>query len=78
MCRFRRELSNAYFVAKVGLDTAENEPYQVCPTEQCSSPSAQSRHLEPDPERAVGAVAVVSVRLLLVELAAVRVHLGGI
>ena len=29
LCRSRRELSNAYFVAKFGLDTAENEPCQV-------------------------------------------------
>ena len=29
MCRSRRELSNAYFLAKFGLDTAENEPFQV-------------------------------------------------
>ena len=33
LCRSRRELSNAYFVAKFGLDTAENEPCQVCPIE---------------------------------------------
>ena len=33
LCRSQRELSNAYFVAKFGLDTAENEPCQVCPTE---------------------------------------------
>ena len=33
LCRSRRELSNAYFLAKFGLDTAENEPCQVCPTE---------------------------------------------
>ena len=33
MCRSRRELSNAYFVTKFSLDTAENEPCQVCPTE---------------------------------------------
>ena len=26
MCRSRRELSNAYFLAKFGIDTAENEP----------------------------------------------------
>ena len=32
LCRSRRELSNAYFLAKIGLDTAENEPCQVCPT----------------------------------------------
>ena len=29
-CRSRRELSNAYFLAKIGFDTAENEPCQVC------------------------------------------------
>ena len=31
LCRSRRELSNAYFLAKFGFDTAENEPCQVCP-----------------------------------------------
>ena len=32
LCRSRRELSNAYFLAKSGFDTAENEPCQVsCP-----------------------------------------------
>ena len=30
MCRSRRELSNAYLLAKFGFDTAENEPYKVC------------------------------------------------
>ena len=30
--RSRRELSNVYFLAIFGLDTAENEPSQVCPT----------------------------------------------
>ena len=29
MCRSRRELSNAYFFAKIGVDTAENEPLKV-------------------------------------------------
>ena len=33
MCRSRRELSNAYFLAKFGFDTAENEPSKVCPIE---------------------------------------------
>ena len=33
LCRSRRELSNAYFLAKFGFDTAENEPCQVCPIE---------------------------------------------
>ena len=29
LCRSRRELSNAYLLAKFGFDTAENEPCQV-------------------------------------------------
>ena len=28
MCRSRRELSNAYLLAKIGVDTAENEPLE--------------------------------------------------
>ena len=39
MCRSRRELSNAYFLAKFGFDTAENEPSKACPIE-CSWPAA--------------------------------------
>ena len=31
LCRSRRELLNAYFLAKFGFDTAENEPCEVCP-----------------------------------------------
>ena len=31
LCRSRRELSNAYLLAKFGSDTAENEPSEVCP-----------------------------------------------
>ena len=30
-CRSRRELSNADLLAKFGIDTAENEPWKVCP-----------------------------------------------
>ena len=30
-CRSREELSNEYFLAKFGFDTAENEPCKVCP-----------------------------------------------
>ena len=46
LCRSRRELSNAYFLAKFGLDTAENEPCQVCPTPRnaaasCAPPAAR-------------------------------------
>ena len=29
LCRSRRELSNEYFLAKIGVDTAENEPLEV-------------------------------------------------
>ena len=39
MCRSRRELSNAYLLAKFGFDTAENEPSKVCrprrPSKRC-------------------------------------------
>ena len=30
LCRSRRELSNAYLVAKFRFDTAENEPCKIC------------------------------------------------
>ena len=29
MCRSRRELTNEYLLAKIGVDTAENEPLEV-------------------------------------------------
>ena len=29
MCRSRRELSNEYLLAKIGVDTTENEPLEV-------------------------------------------------
>ena len=31
LCRSLRELSNEYLLAKIGFDTAENEPCKVCP-----------------------------------------------
>ena len=31
LCRSRRELSDAYFLAKFGFDTIDNEPCKVCP-----------------------------------------------
>ena len=34
LCRSRRELSNAYLLAKFGFDTTENEPCKVCPIPQ--------------------------------------------
>ena len=37
-CRSRRELSNEYLVAKIGFDTAENEPCKVCPLSVYRSP----------------------------------------
>ena len=36
MCRSRRELSNAYSLAKFGFDTAENEPSKVWPIKRYS------------------------------------------
>ena len=42
LCRSRWELSNAYFLAKFGIDTAENEPCPVCPTPRCHA-AASSR-----------------------------------
>ena len=38
LCRSRQELSNAYFVAKFGFDTAVNEPFHVCPFSAYRSP----------------------------------------
>ena len=38
LCRSRRELSNAYFLAKFRFDTAENEPCKVCPLSVYSFP----------------------------------------
>ena len=29
LCRSQRELSNEYLLAKIGVDTAENEPLEV-------------------------------------------------
>ena len=34
MCRYRRDLSNAYLLATFGFDTAENEPCKVCPIDE--------------------------------------------
>ena len=42
MCRSRRELSNAYLLAKIGVDTAENEPCKVCPLSVYRSPRSVS------------------------------------
>ena len=50
MCRSRRELSNAYLLAKFGFDTAENEPFQVCPLSAYRPPRSQPRNLLRDDE----------------------------
>ena len=39
--RSRRELSNAYFLAKFGFGTAVNEPFQVCPLSAYRSPRCE-------------------------------------
>ena len=41
LCRSRRELSNAYLLAKFGFDKAENEPFQVCPLSAYRSPRSK-------------------------------------
>ena len=41
LCRSRRELSNAHLLAKFGLDTAENEPCQVCPIPRNAAASSR-------------------------------------
>ena len=43
LCGSRQELSNAYFLTKFHFDTAENEPCQDCPTEQCSRSARAGR-----------------------------------
>ena len=41
LCRSRRELSNAYLLAKFGFDAAENEPCQVCPIPRDAATEAE-------------------------------------
>ena len=41
MCRSRPELSNAYLLAKVGFDTAENEPCKVLPALRVQIPQVR-------------------------------------
>ena len=44
LCRSRRELSNAYLLAKFGFDTAENEPcLKLCPRTRRAWATAPSR-----------------------------------
>ena len=46
LCRSRRELSNEYLLAKIGVDTAENEPCKVCPFSAYRSPRFDKGTLE--------------------------------
>ena len=41
-CRSRQELSSAYFVAKFGFDTEENEPRKVCDVGACRVSCSQN------------------------------------
>ena len=52
LCRSRRELSNEYLLAKIGVDTAENEPLQVCPLSAYRSPRSVLRVKDPAPAEA--------------------------
>ena len=53
MCRSRRELSNAYFLAKFGLDAAENEPRTVLAARRqaCRATTRKVRRHVPHPVR---------------------------
>ena len=66
MFRSRRELSNAYLLAKFGLDTAKNEPCKVCPIVPSgrAGETEQLQQSRPD-------FAGDSARLLVAEFAAV-------
>ena len=55
MCRSRRELSNAYLLAKIGVDTAENEPLEVW-GENSIQYSLHSLVVVPDGAAAVDAI----------------------
>ena len=41
-CRSRRELSNAYLLAKFGFDTAEHEPSKVCRWREAEAAAQQT------------------------------------
>ena len=47
LCRSRRELSNAYLLAKFGFETAENEPSKVCRWSRTRSDAAKKRGRAP-------------------------------
>ena len=53
-CRSRRELSNAYFLANFGFDTAENEACKVCLLSATPDPPGPPEHAR-GPRRGGGA-----------------------
>ena len=76
LCRSRRELSNAYFVAKFGLDTAENEPCQVCPTER-SAPSPDVQHDAPPVQAPPGSAVARDLRAAAAAVTAFATSAAG-
>ena len=62
LCRSRRELSDAYFLAKFGFDTAKIEPYQVCPIEQCMAAVGAGAAGEPPQSGGSGHLLVVELQ----------------
>ena len=58
LCRSRRELSNAYLLAKFGFDTAENELCKVCPTLSVAEPRISLQSWRRAQEELVYAVSV--------------------
>ena len=69
MCRSRGELSNAYFLAKVGFDTAENEPCKVCPIDDAAGRTVPTEVLPPLASRWPTREAAAQPRLMYGELA---------
>ena len=59
LCRSRRELLNAYFLAKFRFDAAENEPPKVCPIEPGLQRSIESTRPSPGGEKASALVLVL-------------------
>ena len=64
LCRSRRELSNEYFLAKFGFDTAEKEPCKVCPLSAYRSPRFTGLALPFDVAGAVRSVLDAGLRIV--------------
>ena len=65
LCRSQRELSNEYLLDEIGVDTAENEPVEVCGKIQCTihSPPRPQHRFRPPGRRARGCLAGTAARL---------------